>query len=618
MDSYQILFVEDNEPDQMVIREYLTNVNPEEFELTIRDTFEGAKEVLEKNNTDLIILDLNLPDCDSLFGIRYLKRNFPEIPVVVLTGLDDKTVGLEAIREGAQDYLVKGSVNEQEFNKVLNYAIARNRFQKEINVQKELSHSVFDHSPCGITIVNLHGDFIKTNHKFQEMTGYTRHEISRMTISDITHPDDNVATRTVMKDLISGEIDKFSIEKRYIRKDGKVMWANTSGNALYDSSGKPEYLLAIIQDITESKTNHERLRKFMDETDAMIAIFDADLNLLDINEAGLLYTGGLTRNQVIGKQVAVFNPDISEERIEIYRKVIRQREPASFSNKITFPDKNERMISFHCFPLESGCAVICYDISEEWEAKELLKSQAENLEQFAYVAAHDFKAPLSNLNALLQIIKNQSGIKPGFEELFSKAQGSVAKMKDSIDTLNQVLTMKQNIHLEPELLRVSDAVEIVLESIENQILDTNAHITTDFSLGDSIWFPKVHLNNILQNLLTNAIKYRRPDVQPKIHIATNMTGRIVHVSVCDNGKGIDMQRYRKKLFGIFQRFDSEINGKGIGLHITRSILESYGGAISVESMPGYGSTFTVDFAPKPETAESNPGFVAAEAHSYQP
>lgn len=596
MEHHNVLFVEDNVADQMVIEQYLTKVSQIDYELTICDTFTAAKELLADKQFDLLILDLNLPDCKSLDGVKFVRENHSEIPLVVFTGLDDESVGLEAIGLGAQDYLVKGTVNEKELSRVLSYALARNKFQRSKQFERELSKAVIESAPYGICVANLHGSFLLTNVKFREMVGYKHHDLVRMSVPDITHPEDQAATRKVLKEMVAGEKDSFSFEKRYVHSNGTVIWGQTSGAVLTDEQGRPEYILLISHDITESRLTTERLQRFMDETDHKIAIFDKNLCLLEINEAALEFIGAPSKESVIGQPLGVVSPDMTEERYEEYRKVLEKKIPVKFTDRVVRQDSNPRMIRFNIFPLDSGCAVMCHDITVEWEAQELLRSQTESLQQFAYIAAHDLKAPLANMNALLGIIEKQGGIREGFEELFTKVEDCGSHMHETIEAINEVVSLKQNIKLDPEENVISDAVDRVLQSIEIQIIDTKAKISTDFSAVDEVYFPKVHLNNIIQNLLTNAIKYRRPGVDPKIHMATLRGDGRIGFTVCDNGKGLDLNKYGKKLFGIFERFDNQTVGKGIGLHITKTILENYDGSIEVESIPGHGSTFTVWFA----------------------
>ncbi|MEN7547404.1 CheR family methyltransferase [Rapidithrix thailandica] len=224
------------------------------------------------------------------------------------------------------------------------------------------------------------------------------------------------------------------------------------------------------------------------------------------------------------------------------------------------------------------------------KAKELERSNRE-LEQFAYVASHDLKAPITNLVALLDAIQQQNGIKEDSMNLFDRLKTSVSRMSNTIRVLNEVITLKKNLDLKPEKVKLPVVLEDVLSGINDQVESNQAEIKTDFKACDTILFPEIHLRSILQNLITNAIKYKKAKEYPIIEIHTAIEDEQVCLSVKDNGRGIDLDEYGRKLFGLFQRFHLDTEGKGIGLHITKSIIENYGGRIEVDSKVGKGTTF---------------------------
>ena len=224
------------------------------------------------------------------------------------------------------------------------------------------------------------------------------------------------------------------------------------------------------------------------------------------------------------------------------------------------------------------------------KARELERSNRE-LEQFAYVASHDLKAPITNLVALLDAIKSQDGINENCSDLFDRLRSSISRMSNTIRTLNEVITLKKNLDLKPERIDLKTTLDEVLSSINDQVENSKAEIITDFSICDTLMFPEIHFRSILQNLITNAIKYKKPKEHPIIEIRTDVEDRQTCLYVKDNGRGIDMNEFGNKLFGLFQRFHLDTEGKGIGLHITKSIIENYGGRIEVDSQVGRGTTF---------------------------
>ena len=145
------------------------------------------------------------------------------------------------------------------------------------------------------------------------------------------------------------------------------------------------------------------------------------------------------------------------------------------------------------------------------------------------------------------------------------------------------------------------AVMEILEDVEIGICDlitsSQATINSDFSGCPYVQFPYIHLKNIMQNLIVNAIKYKKEEQPPVIDIQTRKDDHYVIVSISDQGLGMDLELYKDKLYGLFQRFhDKDIDGMGIGLHMVHSIVKSYGGKIIVESEVNRGTAFEIYLA----------------------
>ncbi|MBU2996925.1 PAS domain-containing protein [Cellulophaga baltica] len=254
-----------------------------------------------------------------------------------------------------------------------------------------------------------------------------------------------------------------------------------------------------------------------------------------------------------------------------------------------------------------GVVITFVDINELKKIETVLKKQTEELEinnkeleQFAYLAAHDLKAPITNLKALTGLIDKNGNdfINKNNSIPYGKLKEVILRMERTIGILNEVITIKKNLDLRPEAINLDEAFKEVMVSIEDQATSVKAKIKTNFIGCPEVYFPAIHLNSILQNLITNAIKYKKANVAPVIEIYSEKDSGYDKLYVSDNGRGIDLESYGSKLFGLFQRFHLDTAGKGIGLHITKSIIERYNGYIEVKSKKGEGTTFIVYFKNK--------------------
>jgi len=163
-----------------------------------------------------------------------------------------------------------------------------------------------------------------------------------------------------------------------------------------------------------------------------------------------------------------------------------------------------------------------------------------------------------------------------------------------IDDINQILEVKQNIHEVKEKISFDQLLNDIETSINYLIIKEKVIISGDFDELPHIYSIRSFLYSIFYNLVLNSIKYRRIGVAPEIHLSSRQTDNTMVLTFRDNGKGIDMEKHGAKLFGLYKRFDTTVEGTGLGLFMIKSQIEELGGKISVESKLGAGTTFTIE------------------------
>ncbi|NJQ97422.1 MAG: response regulator [Hydrococcus sp. CSU_1_8] len=159
----KILLVEDNPGDVLLLKEFLRDVNSTQFELTPVECLKEALQFLDEQRFDIVLLDLSLPDSQGLETFVEIDRNAPLIPIVVLTGLDDETVAIRAMQEGAQDYLVKGQVDGNLLGRAIRYAIERKQAQEILRQRERQLSAVFNSALNAIAIADDNGRYIDAN-----------------------------------------------------------------------------------------------------------------------------------------------------------------------------------------------------------------------------------------------------------------------------------------------------------------------------------------------------------------------------------------------------------------------------------------------------------------------
>ena len=223
-----------------------------------------------------------------------------------------------------------------------------------------------------------------------------------------------------------------------------------------------------------------------------------------------------------------------------------------------------------------------------------LTVQNQQLNDFANITIHDLRSPAGNITSLVATMEQDSTLEE-YKVIFSMLRKVAQNLNESLNQLIEVLHLKKNKIIQQELLVFQDCYSRTIESLQGEILNSNALIKADFSKINSIMYSKIYLESIFQNLISNALKYRDPNRRPEITIHTERTKQAILLHVSDNGIGINMSKNGSKLFGMKQVFHNHPEAKGIGLFIVKTQIENMKGRISVQSKVGKGSVFTVEF-----------------------
>jgi PAS domain S-box-containing protein len=231
------------------------------------------------------------------------------------------------------------------------------------------------------------------------------------------------------------------------------------------------------------------------------------------------------------------------------------------------------------------------DITGQKEIERELRSANADLEQFAYSASHDLQEPLRTIKVFSQLLAASGRGKldvTSLEYLDNVISGATRMEALVRDLLIYARTSSLQKPAEPT--DANEAMQAALENLKGAIEETGAII--DVERLPTLPVHPTQLELLFQNLISNAIKYRKPNVTPAVHIACRKANAQCLFSVRDNGIGIE-QQYKERIFGLFKRLHASDNhsGTGIGLALCRRVVERHNGRIWVESEPGKGSTF---------------------------
>ncbi|WP_306056834.1 PAS domain-containing protein [Natronococcus wangiae] len=438
----------------------------------------------------------------------------------------------------------------------------------------------------------------------------TREGVPLEQVVSSIHAADRNRVRAKIEEAVE-TCGEYEAEYRVWNADGELRWVVARGHVECDEEGNPETFPGALTDITERKRAEIEAEKQKRQLETLFQVLpvgavvaSADGSLRRANDAAKEIWGG-----------DVFDAE-SVEEYEKYSAVWADSgepvEPEEWTmsqvlrgEKITEPnvyeittfDGERRIIMEHGMPVRdergdmSRAVVTLTDITERKEYQRKLKESNERLEQFAYAASHDLQEPLRMVSSYLQLIESRYAdeLDEDGEEFLEFAVDGAERMSDMIEGLLEYSRVETQ--GDPfDTVDLDAVLDDVLADLQLRIEESDAEITSES-------LPRVEgdvgqLRQVFQNLLSNAIEYSG-DEPPRIRVETEHTGSRWRISVHDEGIGIDPDD-QERIFEVFQRIHSqnEGSGTGIGLALTRRIVERHGGEIGIDSEPGDGSTFS--------------------------
>jgi ligand-binding sensor domain-containing protein/signal transduction histidine kinase len=217
----------------------------------------------------------------------------------------------------------------------------------------------------------------------------------------------------------------------------------------------------------------------------------------------------------------------------------------------------------------------------------------QQLEQFAFISAHNLRAPVARILGLGNVLEIARHKPDDVNMIIDRIIFTTQELDRVVKDLNTVLELRKNNTSVITKINLEEELELIKINLEKEIQETHTIFDQDFSKINIIHTLKPYLDSILVNLISNAIKYRQPSRPPIIRIHSFIEGDLVCLEVRDNGLGMDLSLYKEKIFTLYSRFHSHVEGKGMGLYLVKTQAHSLGGRIEVESETGIGTTFKV-------------------------
>ena len=359
------------------------------------------------------------------------------------------------------------------------------------------------------------------------------------------------------------------------------------------------------------KKSEANLRTIFDNTDSAYILFDTNLQILSFNLLAQKFSEGYNKKTLrIGRYI---NEYFSAERwLKILEMLEKLAAGETISYELSVIDDNGITNWHHIRWLNVknndnknwGYILTNKDITElktaTLERERItndLTQHNRDLEQFTYIISHNLRAPVANILGLTNILKEhgQGMDEETQQQVIDRIFTSTKNIDTTIKDLNQILQTRKPVGSKKERVDFEAMVDAAKTSLRNIIALEKVKINCDFTSVDSMFTTRSYLYSIFYNLTSNSIKYRKADIPPLISITSQKIDNRIELRFKDNGKGIDLDKNAEDVFGLYKRFDTSVEGKGMGLFMVKTQVAALGGSINIESELGKGTEFILQF-----------------------
>ena len=630
-----VLLIEDNEDDAYLIGETLTERTAADVELEWVDRLESGLTRLAEGKIDVVLLDLSLPDSHGLETLDKVQRQTPDVPVIVMTHLDDEAMAVQAVRRGAQDYLVKGRSDSYGLGRAIQYAIERKGSEKAVRDSEARLRAIIDTALDALIGMNAKGMITEWNPRAEVIFGWRRREAIGQNLADlIIPPRDREAHERGLRhfmDTGEGPVLNRRVELTGLRRDGTEFPAELSISPL--KRGESYVFNAFLSDITERKRAEEirvRLASIVESSEDAIISKTLDGIVTSWN-MGAERTFGYTADEVIGKPIGILIPqDRVEEESQIIERVKQGEHVTHFETVRRRKDGKDIHIALTISPIEDGAGTIigfskiARDVTEKkaLEAQLRQSQKMEGVGQLAGGIAHDF-------NNLLTVINSYSAMVLGdldFSNTF--ARNGIEQIKEAghraASLTRQLLMFSRQQVLEPKVLDLNEVVSNIGKLLRRLL---GEDITQILCLHPALGRVKIdpgQMEQIIMNLAVNArdampgggqLTIETDNVEldntyARKHVLVQ-PGPYVMLAVSDTGCGMDADT-QARIFEPFFTTKGPGKGTGLGLATVDGIVKQTGGNLWVYSEVGKGTTLKI-YLPRVEQAPELPESEAAAA-----
>ena len=476
----------------------------------------------------------------------------------------------------------------------------------ELRTSEEKFRVLFEQAAVGVAqVVSRTGQFVMINQKYCDIVGYSRKVMEELTFDQITHPDDLQVDLDKMKRLMAGEIENYTIEKRYFHKNGSLVWVELTVSPMWMPGEKPDFHVAVVRDITGRKDAENKLqvlRNAIDQTAEMVVITDVEGLVEYVNPAFTRITG-FSMDEVFAGKINILNSGKQSE--SFYREMwtaiksgkiwkgnlINRRKSGEFyDEEMTIsPIQDDKGVITHFVAIKA-------DVSEEKKLQQQLihTEKLSTVGTFVSGVAHELNNPLTSVIGYAEMLLEEENVpedvKRQLNIIFSQSKRTVEIVKNLLK-----FARKESEEMKPlTAYEIGEMLDGVIQLHSYRLKADSIQIVTDFSRSLSSIYGNVgNLQQVFMNIIVNA-HHAIQDSQKKGVITCKTSVDQSQIVITFENDGPTMpEEIITKIFDPFFTTKEAGKGTGLGMFISHQIIENHNGTIKVENLGDSGVCFTI-------------------------
>ncbi|MBD0779809.1 PAS domain S-box protein [Maribacter sp. ANRC-HE7] len=472
--------------------------------------------------------------------------------------------------------------------------------------------TLYELSPVSFVLNDFEtGNILDVNPSFKSTFGYKQKDIEKIDFWQFlfAKKKDEIQKKLLAK----GSFGPF--DAKLTTKDGRKLSVIVNKSMIINKKGE-KLVWTIIQDVSEAEKKERQIREerkllktVIDNLPLNVYIKDTQSRKILVNKAECDYLNVKSAAEIIGKNdFELYDKDVAQISRDEDLSVMNSLKPILGLEK-TNKRKDGSITTFLMskIPLKdengsaNGLVGISLDITELKRKEEELRNlinvtslQNKKLLNFAHIVSHNLRSHSANFSMLLEFLVNEKN-EAEKQELTKMLVGASDNLLETLENLNEVLAIGANPNTSKEPINLNRKISKIQQSLSVTLKNNNVEIINTIPEDVFIKAVPAYAESIIMNLITNAVKYKSQERDPKIVLSSAKKGKYTVLSIADNGMGIDLNKYGDKVFGLYKTFHDHPDAKGFGLYMSKNQIEAMNGKITVSSDVGVGTTFNIYF-----------------------